>query len=67
MPISVELNCQAVLFEGKDVYGDGKAIEVTKLRAVRLGIAAERRRLLRVHKDEGEAQLLKKLNREVAK
>ena len=62
---SVEITCEAVLFQGTDGWGDLKSADVARLRAVRRGISAERRRLQDVYKKEGEVKLLDEINRPV--
>jgi hypothetical protein len=64
---TVEVTCLAVLYQGKGVWGDAKAPEVARLRAVRQGIAAERKRLLSIYTKEGAARLADELNRPIAR
>jgi hypothetical protein len=64
---AAEVGCLAVLYSGKGIWGDSKAPEVAHLRAVRQGIAAERRRLLDIYKREGIGKLEDELNRPVAR
>lgn len=64
---SVEVACLAVLYQGKGVWGDAKAPEVARLRAVRQGIAAERKRLLSIYTKEGAVRLADELNRPIAR
>jgi hypothetical protein len=64
---TVEVACLAVLYQGKGVWGDAKAPEVARLRAIRQGINSERKRLLSVYKKEGIARLTDELNRPVVR
>jgi len=64
---AVEVTCLAVLYQGKGVWGDAKAPEVARLRAVRQGIAAERKRLLGIYTREGISRLADELNRPVVR
>ena len=64
---TVEVTCLAVLYQGKEVWGNAKAPEVAHLRAVRQGIAAERKRLLSIYTKEGAVRLADELNRPIAR
>ena len=64
---SVEVSCLAVLYQGKEVWGDKNAPEVARLRAMRQGIAAERKRLLSIYTRDGAAKLVDELNRPMAR
>jgi hypothetical protein len=64
---TVEVACLVVLYQGKEVWGDPKSPEVARLRGVRQGIAAERKRLLHVYEKEGIARLSDELNRPVVR
>jgi len=64
---TVEVACLAVIYQGKEVWGDPKSPEVARLRGVRQGIAAERKRLLHVYEKEGIARLSDELNRPVVR
>lgn len=64
---TVEVTCLVVLYQGKGVWGDAKAPEVARLRALRQGIASERKRLLQIYTKEGTARLTDELNRPVVR
>jgi nitrous oxidase accessory protein NosD len=64
---SVEVACLAILYQGKGVWGNATAREVARLRAVRQGIASERKRLLDIYNREGAARLADELNRPVVR
>jgi hypothetical protein len=64
---NADIGCLAVLYRGKDLWGDAKAPEVVRLRALRQGIATERQRLLAIYTKEGAAKLAEELNRPIVR